>query len=150
MPSTPDSRIETVSRYPTTPTELLEARFDWLRRGDFSSIYASYHADARFHELFASLEDYRRFAEENDLASLALERLEVIAQQERGSLARVLTFQEYTILGERHHYLDITSFRLQDGVWQVLSGKRVVAETSDDFSGIDWESVDHHPDAVTY
>lgn len=136
--------------YPSSPTELLVARFAWLRRGDFSAIYTSYHADARFFELFATLEDYRRFAEENDLASLELVRLDILAQRERGSLARVLTYQEYSIHGERHHYLDITSFRLQDGVWQVLSGKRVVSMPRDDITGIGWEAVDDHPEAVTY
>jgi len=139
-----------LSRYPSSPIELLKARFAWLCRGDFSSIFASYHADARFYELFPTQEDYQRFAEEHDLASLKLERLEVIDQQVRGTLARVLTYQEYTIHDERHRYLDITSFRRQDGVWQVLSGKRVDAAPYDDYSGIVWETVDQHPDAVTY
>lgn len=133
-----------------TPRELIQARFDWLQRADFSSIYRTYHPDAQFREHFPSEREYLQFANEHGLAKLELLRLEILDETVRGRLAKIFSLQKYRFGGELHVYLDVTTLRLMDDRWHVLSGKRVVYEASLDSRPLTRDLVEKHPQAVVY
>jgi len=133
-----------------TPRDLVLARFDWLRRADFSAIYRSYHPDAQFREQFQSEPEYLQFAREQGLAELELLKLNILEEAVRGRLAKVFSFQEYQFRGELHVYLDVTSLRLKDARWYVLSGKRIPYESSFDARPLTRDLVEKHPQAAVY
>jgi len=133
-----------------SPLELIRARFSWLAGGEFASIYASYHPEALFREHFPDSDAYATYARTQGLSGLELLRLEALAEQVRGNLARVLTYQSYRLDGSSHHYLEITTLRKEGEHWLVLAGKRVESRPWEDLEDPDWSSVERHPDAVSY
>jgi len=133
-----------------SPLELVRERFEWLRKGEFATIHASYHPEALFREHFPEPEAYAEFALEQGLSRLELVQLESVAEQIRGNLARVLTYQAYRYEGRVQHYLEITTLRKDGDVWRVFSGKRVESLPWEELEDPDWTSVEQHPDAISY
>jgi len=139
-----------LSSYPQSPRELVQSRFAWLAAGDFSSIYRSYHPDARLRGHFPSEESYIEFAREQQLDQFELLQLEVIDQMERGNLARILTAQVFRLKGEKFRYLDVTTLRFDGLCWRILSGKRREAETAEESEQVSLEAVYHDPQSFEY
>jgi hypothetical protein len=131
-----------------TPSQLIEARFNWLQQGDFSSVYRSYHVDSHFIEQFPKLDDYLALVNEQGLDKIEVHELKLLAKQCRGSFARVLSFQSYRFQALRHSSLEITTLRL-DEEWKVLSSKRVGCDENIDLDAVSWKNVDSNPDAIS-
>jgi len=134
----------------SSPGELLQARFDWLKQGNFSAIYRSYHPDAQFREHFPNEQEYLSFAHDQGLAEIEIFNLQIVEETVRGRLAKIFSVQEFRFQGETHHYLDVTTLRLVDDQWYVLSGKRVACESPLESAQLTRDMVEKHPQAIVY
>ncbi len=107
-------------------------RFEALNRGDYASVYASYHCDAPFIAQFGDRGTYLRFARQN-LAGIVVKKWRCLGQRrvDDSHVEVILVMEIAADRGSRFLY-ELALLCYTDDGWRYHSAQKL---SSDDYSG---------------
>lgn len=122
-----------------TVQAFLEGRLDALKKGDFASVYQSYHAESPFLRQFSDLDDYLGFAEQQ-LTGISIKSWHCPAQRVLAdNRVECLLVMELETGGDSLFFYELALLVQVDGQWRYHSAQKLGAE---DFSG--------EPDSISF
>lgn len=115
-----------------TVHDFLESRFDALQKGNFETVYMSYHEDSPFLQQFSNCDDYLSFAKQQ-LADIAIKSWHCQAQRVLDDRrVECLLVMELEMDGQSMFFYESALLILVGEQWRYHSAQKLGA---DDFSG---------------
>lgn len=127
------------------PTELIAARVEAFRRGDFGFIFDSYHPDSFFREQFPERSAYLAFAAEHLAGRIRIECCRILREELGASVARVIFYQRIQVAGEVQETFELARLYREQGRWFYHSSQKLSRE---EFAGAPEQLDFIHFDAV--
>jgi len=134
-----------------TAVDLLTRRFTALQRGDFATVYTTYHPEAPFLRQFADRTSYQRFAEQQ-LSAIEVVSWRSLRQREIDAAQQEhLLVMELAVAGARQYFYELALLLRTAAGWRYHSAQKLSAE---DYAGppeaIDFVHFDQADERLRY
>ena len=134
----------------TTPAGLILQRFEDLKIGNFSALYASYHAQSPFLQQFLQLEDYVEFAAQS-LAGLSPLEVQTGPSRDSGEGVEVICMMVFELNGSQQTLYELALLLPTEDGWRYHSAQKLTPEDfGGAFSGLDFSHFDQQAIKVRF
>lgn len=134
-----------------TPADLILARADASRRGDYGFIYDSYLADSNFRKQFPERTGYLDFAREMLAEQIELNECRILLARQRGETAEVLYYQQVTAAGKVTETLEVAQLLHTVHGWRFDCSARLErAAVQRPLEMIDWDDFEGAGEKVVF
>lgn len=111
-----------------SPAELILARVEAFRRGDFGAVYDSYHQDANFRRQFPDREAYVRYGWAHLGKEFRIRRCTILREETNGAEARVISWLEFELHGVPHAVAELAWLQRNADEWRYRCGQKLTAD----------------------
>lgn len=134
-----------------TPAQLVQARCEAFRQGDFGFIYDSYHADSPFRRLFPERAAYLRQGQSELRRDYSIRECRVLKEQVGEGEARVLFFLATSFQGTPGETFELSTFLPTTKGWRYLSSQKLErSQFAGAIDEIDWDDFARVKDQIFF
>ena len=110
------------------PSDLIHARNEAFKNGDFGLIYDSYHSESNFCRQFPDREEYISLGKTTLAKDYRITRCQVLDEAVTDNEARVIFLMDMDVNGTVQRYAELAWFLKEGGHWYYHRGLKMTAE----------------------
>jgi SEC-C motif-containing protein len=111
-----------------TPAELILARNQAFRKGDFGFIYDSYHSESNFRQQFLTRNEYLHFGRTCLSQDYRILKCQILAEKVSARESQVVFLIEMKVRGLVQLYAELAWLRCENAAWRYHRGQKMTAE----------------------